>query len=82
MFTNEPPSDDPKFFGGRALTYYGRWTYKYEEAIRKGASRRSHHPHYADRRLRLGRRPLVVGQGRSASEARARVKRRWPSPAG
>jgi Zn-dependent M28 family amino/carboxypeptidase len=37
MFTNEPPSDDPKFFGGRALTYYGRWTYKYEEAIRKGA---------------------------------------------
>lgn len=37
MFTNEPPSTDPKFFGGRALTYYGRWTYKYEEAIRKGA---------------------------------------------
>jgi Zn-dependent M28 family amino/carboxypeptidase len=37
MFTNEPPSEDPKFFGGRALTYYGRWTYKYEEAIRKGA---------------------------------------------
>ncbi|HLJ17822.1 MAG TPA: hypothetical protein VKV15_25215, partial [Bryobacteraceae bacterium] len=37
MFTNEPPSDDPKFFGGRALTYYGRWTYKYEEALRKGA---------------------------------------------
>lgn len=38
MFTNEPPSSDPKFFGGRALTYYGRWTYKYEEAIRKGAA--------------------------------------------
>jgi Zn-dependent M28 family amino/carboxypeptidase len=37
LFTNEPPSDDPKFFGGRALTYYGRWTYKYEEAMRKGA---------------------------------------------
>ncbi len=37
LFTNEPASDDPKFFGGRALTYYGRWTYKYEEAIRKGA---------------------------------------------
>lgn len=37
LFTNEPPSDDPKFFGGRALTYYGRWTYKYEEAARKGA---------------------------------------------
>ena len=37
LFTNEPPSDDPKFFGGRALTYYGRWTYKYEEATRRGA---------------------------------------------
>jgi Zn-dependent M28 family amino/carboxypeptidase len=37
MFTNEPPSDDPKFFDGRALTYYGRWVYKYEEALRRGA---------------------------------------------
>jgi len=37
MFTGEPPSDDPKFFGGKALTYYGRWTYKYEEATRHGA---------------------------------------------
>jgi len=37
LFTNEPASDDPKLFGGRALTYYGRWTYKYEEATRKGA---------------------------------------------
>ena len=37
LFTNEPPSNDPKFFDGRALTYYGRWTYKYEEALRRGA---------------------------------------------
>src|SRR5437763_11350792 len=37
MLVNEPPSDDPKRFNGRALTYYGRWTYKYEEAARKGA---------------------------------------------
>ncbi len=37
LFTNEPTSNDPKFFGGRALTYYGRWTYKYEEATRRGA---------------------------------------------
>jgi Zn-dependent M28 family amino/carboxypeptidase len=37
LFTNEPPSTDPKFFDARALTYYGRWTYKYEEALRKGA---------------------------------------------
>jgi Zn-dependent M28 family amino/carboxypeptidase len=38
LFTGEPPSDDPKFFTGRALTYYGRWTYKYEEATRHGAA--------------------------------------------
>lgn len=37
MLVNEPPSDDAKFFKGRALTYYGRWTYKYEEAARRGA---------------------------------------------
>ncbi len=37
MFTNEPPSEDPKFFDGRALTYYGRCTYKYEQAARHGA---------------------------------------------
>jgi Zn-dependent M28 family amino/carboxypeptidase len=38
MFVNEPPSNDDKFFKGRALTYYGRWTYKYEEAARQGAA--------------------------------------------
>jgi Zn-dependent M28 family amino/carboxypeptidase len=37
MLVNEPPSDDPKFFNGKALTYYGRWTYKFEQAARKGA---------------------------------------------
>ena len=37
MLVNEPPSDDVRFFKGKALTYYGRWTYKYEEAARKGA---------------------------------------------
>ena len=36
MLVNQP-SDDPKIFHGKALTYYGRWTYKYEEAARKGA---------------------------------------------
>jgi Zn-dependent M28 family amino/carboxypeptidase len=38
MLVNEPPSDDPKFFKGKALTYYGRWTYKLEEAARQGAA--------------------------------------------
>ncbi len=35
---NEPPSTDEQFFKGKALTYYGRWTYKFEEAARKGAA--------------------------------------------
>jgi hypothetical protein len=35
---NEPPSTDEQFFKGKALTYYGRWTYKFEEAARRGAA--------------------------------------------
>ena len=37
LFVNEPTSDDPKFFTGRALTFYGRWVYKYQETARRGA---------------------------------------------
>jgi Zn-dependent M28 family amino/carboxypeptidase len=37
IIVNEPPSDEEKFFKGKAMTYYGRWTYKYEEASRRGA---------------------------------------------
>src|SRR5439155_21701602 len=37
MLVNEPNSNDPIFFKGRALTFYGRWVYKYLEAARKGA---------------------------------------------
>jgi Zn-dependent M28 family amino/carboxypeptidase len=37
VIVNEPPSQDESFFKGKALTYYGRWTYKYEEAARRGA---------------------------------------------
>lgn len=35
---NEDPTPDPHFFKGKAMTYYGRWTYKYEEAARQGAA--------------------------------------------
>jgi Zn-dependent M28 family amino/carboxypeptidase len=46
MLVNDPPvadSDkpgqlDPKMFGGQAMTYYGRWTYKYEIGAMKGAA--------------------------------------------
>jgi Zn-dependent M28 family amino/carboxypeptidase len=37
IIVNEPPSDRDAFFKGKALTYYGRWTYKFEEAARQGA---------------------------------------------
>jgi Zn-dependent M28 family amino/carboxypeptidase len=46
MLINDPPVRDPKnptklddtMFKGKAMTYYGRWTYKYEEASAKGAA--------------------------------------------
>ncbi len=40
MLINDPDFDtgDDRGFGGRAMTYYGRWTYKFEEAGRQGAA--------------------------------------------
>lgn len=40
ILVNDPPAtaSEPDLFGGKALTYFGRWTYKYEEAARKGAA--------------------------------------------
>jgi Zn-dependent M28 family amino/carboxypeptidase len=46
VLVNDPPIPDPsdaskldaKMFGGKAMTYYGRWTYKFEEGARKGAA--------------------------------------------
>jgi Zn-dependent M28 family amino/carboxypeptidase len=36
MLVNDPPAEGK--FGGEAMTYYGRWTYKYEIASQKGAA--------------------------------------------
>lgn len=38
MLVNDPPLADEKMFGGRAMTYYGRWPYKFEQAARAGAA--------------------------------------------
>ena len=40
IMVNDPPAppEEPTLFAGPALTYYGRWTYKYEEAARQGAA--------------------------------------------
>lgn len=39
ILVNDPPAtaEEPDLFGGVAMTYYGRWSYKYEEAARQGA---------------------------------------------
>ncbi|HWS25574.1 MAG TPA: M28 family metallopeptidase [Xanthomonadales bacterium] len=40
VLVNDPgfETGDPQLFRGKAMTYYGRWTYKYEEALRQGAA--------------------------------------------
>ena len=40
ILVNDPgyATQDPEVFTGNAMTYYGRWTYKYEEAARQGAA--------------------------------------------
>jgi Zn-dependent M28 family amino/carboxypeptidase len=40
VLVNDPPApaSQPQLFGGKAMTYYGRWTYKFEEAERRGAA--------------------------------------------
>jgi Zn-dependent M28 family amino/carboxypeptidase len=34
----QPTAAEPQRFGGKSLTWYGRWTYKFEEALRQGAA--------------------------------------------
>ena len=40
VMVNDPPASaaEPTLFAGKALTYYGRWIYKFEEAARQGAA--------------------------------------------
>jgi hypothetical protein len=38
MMNDDPNTGDSTFFAGKGRTYYGRWTYKYEIAARKGAA--------------------------------------------
>ncbi len=37
LVMNDDPSDDPTRFAGKTRLYYGRWSYKFEEAARRGA---------------------------------------------
>jgi hypothetical protein len=78
MLVNDPavpdPKDpsklDPSMFRGRAMTYYGRWTYKYEIASEKGAAAVILVPRDRPGRLPLRRRP-----GQRARELRHRHAR-------
>ena len=38
MLVNDPPLPDSSQFGGKAMTYYGRWTYKYEQGMKHKAA--------------------------------------------
>ena len=38
VLINDPPVPDERMFGGKAMTYYGRWTYKFEKAAELGAA--------------------------------------------
>lgn len=38
VLVNDPPVETENIFGGKAMTYYGRWTYKYEKAAELGAA--------------------------------------------
>ena len=38
MLVNDPPLADTTQFGGKRMTYYGRWTYKYEQGMRHKAA--------------------------------------------
>ena len=76
MLVNDPPAteDEPNLFGGKALTYYGRWTYKYRRGRSARCSGRNLDPHdrirriwleccpHLERQLALRDRPNKVGQ--------------------
>ena len=75
FLVNDPPSDG--LFGGQAMTYYGRWTYKHEIAGREGGSRVARDSRARSGRLSLGgggeqpvRRVVRPGVGRPQHGAR------------
>ena len=93
VMVNDPPApaDEPTLFGGKALTYYGRWTYKFEEAARQGAAGAHPDSHRRIGDLSVAGRAVVVdrhavfaaagrrARRRSASRRGSRTTRRWIS---
>ncbi len=81
MLVNDPAVPDPTdaaklddtMFKGKAMTYYGRWTYKYEIASREGRRRRHHRPRDRTGRLSVRGRHRELG-GRRTSTSRRRTR--------
>ena len=71
----DPSKLDPKMFNGKAMTYYGRWTYKFEEGARKGAAGDLRRPRNRPRRVSVLGRP-----GQPAREVRPRDARQEHGP--
>ena len=69
MLIGDPPVPDPKdpsklddkVFKGKAMTDYGRWTYKYEIAAQKGAAAAHHHSRNGTCRLSLAGSEVELG---------------------
>ena len=60
---SDPTKLDPKTFNGEAMTYYGRWTYKYEEGREARRGRRPHRPRDRPGRLSVpGRAGQILGE--------------------
>ena len=66
-------------FGGKAMTYYGRWTYKYEEAATPRRRRRADRPRDRARLLRLEHRQELQHQ-HACSTSSGRTRRRSHTP--
>ena len=92
MLVNDPAVPDPgrtpsrlddALFKGKAMTYYGRWTYKYEIASQKGAAAGDHRPRDGPRRLSLRGHHRQPGPARtSTSRPPTATRPAWPSSPG
>ena len=66
----QPTEAEPNRFAGKALTYYGRWTYKFEEAKRQGAAGVLADPHQTVGIVRLERGAEQLERQRAFSTGR------------
>lgn len=70
VIVNDPgfATGDPELFNGHAMTYYGRWTYKFEEAARQGTHRGLDHHRRGRQAVRTCRYGFPAAQGGGLSK--------------